>query len=397
MSDSPRLLQAPKPSAGEAAAAAPDRPSAADLLSDSEACTLMNVAVSRGRVPFVEQLLQTRKLSSMTRTILRLDGRGLSHDLGGILQCLTLLRDSGNCASLSTFVASHYCCSSFGPSAAHAVLVNLPGERARIETLILRQFSVTDDVLQWCCRQFPSLTRLDVADNETLYNVPSAIQSLTRLTNLNLSNCSNLLSLPDELLKLRTSLTTISALGCTSVKFPPPSIVQKGASSIFDFLKQAQDAKPLKRVKVLFLGNGRSGKTSLLRALAKQPLQAGDAGPSSTVGVSVNTLDKELKPGFLEKCVEQLPDMTYWDFAGQLEYSAAHDFFLSTRQAVYVIIYSVMDDRESQMHQVACVFALMQPRCMFERGNTAQQVLAAHRVHARHAARALLHCGHQGG
>jgi hypothetical protein len=176
---------------------------------------------------------------------------------------------------------------------------------------------------------------------------------------LNLSNCSNLSSLPDELLNLRTSLTTISAEGCTSVKFPPPSIVQQGASSIFDFLKQAQDAKPLKRVKVLFLGNGRSGKTSLLRALAKQPLQAGDAGPSSTVGVSVNTLDEELKPGFLEKCVEQLPDMTYWDFAGQLEYSAAHDFFLSTRQAVYVIIYSVMDDRESQMHQVACVFALM--------------------------------------
>jgi GTPase SAR1 family protein len=118
----------------------------------------------------------------------------------------------------------------------------------------------------------------------------------------------------------------------------------------------------LKRLKVLFLGNGRSGKTSLLRALAKQPLQAGDAGPSSTVGVSVSTLDEELKPGFFEKLVEplwqeQLPDMAYWYFAGQLEYSAAHDFFLSTRQAVYGIIYSVMDDRESQMHQVACVVA----------------------------------------
>ena len=72
----------------------------------------------------------------------------------------------------------------------------------------------------------------------------------------------------------------------------------------------------------------------------------------------MNTLNEELKPGFFEKCVEQLPDMAYWDFAGQLEYSAAHDFFLSTRQAVYVIIYSVMDDRESRMHQVACVFAL---------------------------------------
>jgi hypothetical protein len=99
-------------------------------------------------------------------------------------------------------------------------------------------FSMNDDVLQWCCRQFPSLISLDVADNETLYNVPSAIQLLTRLTCLNLGNCCNLSSLPDELLKLRTSLTTISAEGCTSIKFPPPSIVQKGAGSVSTSLRK---------------------------------------------------------------------------------------------------------------------------------------------------------------
>jgi hypothetical protein len=96
----------------------------------------MNVALSRGRVAFVKRLLQTRKLSSMTRTTLCLDGGGLSHDLGGILQCLALLRDSGNCILLSAFIASRYHCSSFGPPAAHAVLVNLPGERSCIETLV---------------------------------------------------------------------------------------------------------------------------------------------------------------------------------------------------------------------------------------------------------------------
>ena len=46
-------------------------------------------------------------------------------------------------------------------------------------------------------------------------------------------------------------------------------------------------------------------------------------------------------------------ELSWWDFAGQLEYSAAHDFFISSRQAVYVIIFSVTDDRDSQMHQVA--------------------------------------------
>jgi GTPase SAR1 family protein len=139
------------------------------------------------------------------------------------------------------------------------------------------------------------------------------------------------------------------------VTFPPSSILIGGAKSIFKFLAEALNAEPLKRVKVIFLGNGRGGKTSLLRALANQPLQPGDAGPDSTVGVSVDTLHQQLKPGFFKKHVEGLPDISYWDFAGQLEYSAAHDFFLSARQAVYVIIFSVMEERDSQLHQVACV------------------------------------------
>ena len=70
-------------------------------------------------------------------------------------------------------------------------------------------------------------------------------------------------------------------------------------------------------------------------------------------GVSMDTLAAKLKPGSLEQLFERLPEITYWDFAGQLEYSAAHDFFLSSRQAVYVIVFSVVDDRDSQIHQVA--------------------------------------------
>ena len=150
-------------------------------------------------------------------------------------------------------------------------------------------------------------------------------------------------------------------------------------------------------MKVLFLGNGRSGKTSLLRALAKRPLQPGDPGPDSTVGVSVDTLQQQLKPGFLRSVFQHLPDITYWDFAGQLEYSAAHDFFLSSRQAVYVIIFSVMDDRDAQMHQVACVpAAAMKHRFSVSRDDI-EQVLVAHCSHARAAARAVPDRGHQGG
>ena len=111
------------------------------------------------------------------------------------------------------------------------------------------------------------------------------------------------------------------------------------------------DSAIWKRLKVVFLGNGRSGKTSILRAMAKKPLQLDQ---QSTRGVTVDAFAEDLKPGFGRKWRHGFDlELSFWDFAGQLEYSAAHDFFLSSRQAVYVIVFSVVDDRDSQIHQVA--------------------------------------------
>ncbi len=363
------------------------------LLSEDDALAFLDGVVSSGRVAFTKQLLDSQKLSVTT---LRLDGRNKNYDTVQILQCFRLLRESNACVSMSAFEACRYESSSFGPSSALAILKNLPVERTRIQTLKLQQFAVNDAVMEFCCKEFPSLTCLDVENNEMLNNVPAAIKLLSKLATLNLRNCSSLMSLPDEMSNLRRTLVAISADGCSAMTFPPPSICVRGKDPILRFLKDAESAKPLRRVKVMFLGNGRSGKTSLLRALAKQPLRLGDAGPVSTKGVSVNTLDKEMKPGFFENLVEHLPEITYWDFAGQLEYSAAHDFFISTRQAVYVIIFSVMDDRDSQMHQVACVPSLLHVHCSFAFSNAPCQVLAAYRIFTRVAACTLLYRGDQG-
>jgi hypothetical protein len=367
--------------------------SSVDYLDALDVRAILNAAVSRGRAHIVELLLHALPPGL---DALSLDGSGLHHEVDGILQCLCLLRDPlrAICPAFSTFEARNYSIAPFSTSSALAVLRCLPVDRCRIKTLRLQNFQVNDNVLKFCCENFPSLTSLDVGNNDALHNVPAAIQLLTQLTSLSVRNCSNLMSLPDELLKLRPTLTDVTTTGCPSFKFPPLGIVNAGLACIFEFLMKAKNADPLRRVKVLFLGNGRSGKTSLLRALAKQPLQPGDAGPDSTVGVSVNTLQQQLKPGFLEQKFERLPEMTYWDFAGQLEYSAAHDFFLSSRQAVYVIIFSVMEDRDAQMHQVACVPAAAVKRCFSVSRDAMGQVLAADCSHARAAARALPYRGH---
>jgi GTPase SAR1 family protein len=88
----------------------------------------------------------------------------------------------------------------------------------------------------------------------------------------------------------------------------------------------------------------------MLRTLAKKPLQPDQ---QSTRGVSVDAFADDLKPKFGDKWRHGFDlELSFWDFAGQLEYSAAHEFFMSTRQSVYVIVYSVLDDDESTMQQL---------------------------------------------
>jgi GTPase SAR1 family protein len=101
----------------------------------------------------------------------------------------------------------------------------------------------------------------------------------------------------------------------------------------------------------MFMGNGWGGKTSVLRTLAKQPLQRSLA---PTRSVTIDALHKDLRPGWVTK-FKKLGfdvDLSYWDFAGQLEYSLAHQHFMSTRQAVYVVVFSVQDDDDSIAQQL---------------------------------------------
>jgi len=104
-------------------------------------------------------------------------------------------------------------------------------------------------------------------------------------------------------------------------------------------------------LQIVFLGNGRSGKTSLLGTLAKKSL---DPDQPSTRGVEMDPYGLDQKSSMLSKRKMGFPDMelSWWDFAGQLEYSAAHQYFLSSRQALYAIVFSMQEDNESIMQQL---------------------------------------------
>jgi GTPase SAR1 family protein len=209
---------------------------------------------------------------------------------------------------------------------------------------------------------------------KNIAKVGTGIVNAVRLRCIDLTNCTQLSSLPDQLASdCLSNLDSIIIKGCSSMVYPPSNSVKK-TQHIKDYLKSAKDQPPLKRVKVVLLGNGRSGKTSLLGALAKREL---DVECPSTKGVQVDMFAKKLQPQSSRKSFAKFvgaslskfaPEVTcapshpalcsfdhmtrYWDFAGQLEYSATHDFFMSSRQAVYVIVFSVADHASSQADQV---------------------------------------------
>lgn len=141
-----------------------------------------------------------------------------------------------------------------------------------LRSLSLRDSGVDSSVLEFCFGRFRSLILLDVSENSALVNIHPSISALTDLKHLGLSKCRNLLSLPDELLELSDSVKVIDARDCPLLCFPPKFIIQQGCIKILQFLKDTRKSKPLKRVKVLFLGEPGSGKTSFLHAVTKTQL-----------------------------------------------------------------------------------------------------------------------------
>jgi hypothetical protein len=111
---------------------------------------------------------------------------------------------------------------------------------------------------------------------------------------------------------------------------PPPEIIEQGNAAIkayFDSLEQKQ--RPLNELKVLFLGDGGAGKTSLSKLLRDQTF---DPHENQTHGINID----DWKVG----------DITahLWDFGGQEIMRATHKFFLSKR-SLYVL---VLDNREER-------------------------------------------------
>jgi GTPase SAR1 family protein len=89
-------------------------------------------------------------------------------------------------------------------------------------------------------------------------------------------------------------------------------------------------------VKVLLVGDGAAGKTSLAKALLGQPI---DFEESQTHGININTMDINVNNTIIK--------VRLWDFGGQEIMHATHRFFLSKR-SLYILVLDGRKDEKTE-------------------------------------------------
>ena len=168
--------------------------------------------------------------------------------------------------------------------------------------------------------QLTHLTWLDLSNNQ-LKALPPEIAQLTHLTQLYLYS-NRLRALPPEIAQL-THLTQLS-LSNNPLTSPPREIVWQGKRAILAYLRERSHNSQQQWVsKLLVVGEGGVGKTSLLRVLLGEAFNTQE---STTHGIEIRSLNVA-HPTKADVTMQ----LNTWDFAGQEINHATHQFFLTNR------------------------------------------------------------------
>lgn len=219
-------------------------------------------------------------------------------------------------------------------------LVTLPAEIGRLrqlEQLVVanNQLSTVPDAIG----QLVQLRQLDLSHNR-LGALPKALRRLTALEQLYLHGNPEL-GLPAEVLGSFPDASWVR-LRMTS-HFEIPGFLMENVpgaanpASILDYyFKMRGGRQPLMEVRLLLVGRGAAGKTSIVRRLIENKFRPRE---KETQGI-------DIRPWEL-RCGGDAVRVRVWDFAGQVITHATHQFFLSHR-SVYVLVLTGREDSEKQ-------------------------------------------------
>ncbi|MDJ0835142.1 MAG: COR domain-containing protein [Acidobacteriota bacterium] len=171
----------------------------------------------------------------------------------------------------------------------------------------------------------------------------SGLRSLMGLTNLRLDSnqiedVSPIAGLLERFGRIREKPSNISSelvLGDNPLKAPPLEIVRQGKEAVLAWFAARGDTgeRLLNQVKVLLVGDGYAGKTSLVQRVLHDTFEP-NQGQTHGIRIEEWSTDGPKDDPMVVK---------FWDFGGQEIMHATHQFFLSKR-CLYIVVQSARDE-----------------------------------------------------
>ena len=207
-----------------------------------------------------------------------------------------------------------------------------------------------DEGAQAIAQYLLRLETLDLSNNQQITTVaPLAhlLLSTLNITKTNVTDLSPLKSLIWKGLTVRWSDKQWRGPGLyvkdCPLSHPSQEIVQQGQEAILNYFLEieAQGVDRLFEAKLLILGKGSAGKTSLLRRmfLPEMDLPTED---ETTRGIDIHRHEFLTSDGDNKRTFR----LNTWDFGGQQIYHATHQFFL-TKRSLYVLVDDTRSDNKS--------------------------------------------------
>lgn len=168
-----------------------------------------------------------------------------------------------------------------------------------------------------------------------LTSLPTSIGALNTLAVLRLAH-NRLHTLPESMMAMK-GLHTLEVWGNDKLGLPVEILV-KPAPDILTFFFRSSHRRQLNEAKILLVGQGGVGKTSLVNRLLDNTF---DKNEAKTEGIRI----RDWSVG-----VNKTVKLNVWDFGGQEIMHATHQFFLTKRSLYILVLDARAGERESNIH-----------------------------------------------
>ncbi len=185
------------------------------------------------------------------------------------------------------------------------------------------------------------------------FNQIADISPLIGLKNLQrlVLNNNKITQLPDESVEMGMEIKWQNdyrdgiILENNPLETPPIEIVKQGTQAVRNYFKELKkESVQLLHAKLLIVGNGEVGKTTLMKKLKNNRFKVKIGKEPSTHGI--NIVPWELTCRFNQNNAETVK-INFWDFGGQDIYHATHQFFL-TKRSLYLFVWEARKEEESR-------------------------------------------------